>query len=915
MEVLIGRELELGTLKQLIDHVIERGAALVVRGAAGIGKSALLIAARERAREHGMRELYAIGVQSETHLPFAGLHQLLRPILDDAADLPEPQRVALLAAFGMIPATRGPDLFLIALAVLNLLSNEAARSPLLVVIDDVQWLDRSSCDVVAFVARRLESDPILLLCALRDGLPSVLTDANLTEIRLEGLDEPAAVALLDAQASALDPVARIRLLENAAGHPLALIELPKAFHAEGYNGDTPLPALLPLTERLEQAFSFRAAELPPATRSLLLVAAADESGALAEIRSAAETLAEGTEISEEDLDPAIQAGLIEFDGSSIRFRHPLIRSALYLAASATRRRESHAALAAVLANQPDRAIWHRVAALDGRDEQLASDLVAAADRALLRGATAVVVTALERAARFTNDPVRQGAWLLQAIEWANDVDIDLARRLLREVELIDLPSQQREEVLWLHEVFIDEGRQWTGAARVRARVEMAERARLEGDVERALEHLWQIALRCFWANPDRETRELVAATAERLPISDTHPKLIATLACAAPIEHGAMVLERLSRLQTDGGEPAAAWMYGMAAVAVGAFDRAAKLFGPALDALRMRGHLGLVSQGLVAQALATRYTGNWQIAAPAADEAMRLALETRQALWGAAAQALGAAVDGLRGETARAEASAGAAEGELRSISATPMLSLAQVARGVATLTAGRYDEAFDHLWRVFDSADDAYHPVVRCWAVADLVEAAIHSGHLEQARAMAQEMETLAGQSPFPVLLAGLCYARPMLAGDDEAEALFLAGLEADLTGLVLTRERLQLAYGAWLRRHRRVIESRAWLRTARDALDALGAIPWAGRARQELRASGETSHRHEPGARDRLTPQELQIALMAAEGLSNREIGQRLYLSHRTVGFHLYRIFPKLGIASRAELRAALAIRQTST
>jgi DNA-binding CsgD family transcriptional regulator len=914
MDVLIGRDREFEALEQLIDHISEGGAALLINGAAGIGKSALLMAARESAREHGMRDLYAIGVQSETHLPFAGLHQLLRPTLDDAADLPDPQRDALLAAFGMAPAAQTPDLFLIALAVLNLLSSAAAQTPLLVVVDDAHWLDRSSCNVLAFVARRLESDPILLLCALRDGFSSVLADAELAQLHLEGLDEPAAATLLDAQASALDPAVRTRILENAAGYPLALIELPKTLRAGGYDGDEPLPSWFPLTERLERAFHVRAAELPVATRRLLLAAATNESGVLAEILSAAVMLAEGAPLSEKDLDPAIQAGLVEFDGDFIRFRHPLMRSALYQAVSTVQRRAAHAALAAVLADQPDRAIWHRVAAVAGRDEQVASDLVGVADRAMRQGALAVAVTALERAARLTNDPVQQGAWLLQAIGWANDIDIELASRLVREVERIDLSPQQREEALWLHEVIVEEGRQWTGATRVRPRVEMAERARLEGDVERALDHLWQIALRCFWANPDQETRELVVSVAERLEVPDTHPKLVAILACAAPIERGATVLERLSRLPMHGGDPAAAGLYSYAAVAVGAFDRAAKFLSPAIDLLRIWGQLGVVSQLLVVHALASRYTGNWQVATPAADEAARLAWETRQALWGAAAQAIGAAVDGLRGETARAEAIASEADGAIRTISANPMLSLVQVARGVAALTAGRHNEAFEQLWRVFDSTDIAYHPVVRCWAVADLVEAAIHSGHLEQARVLAQEMESLASQSPFPVLLAGLQYVRPLLARDDEAEALFLAGLEADLTDLVLTRERLQLAYGGWLRRHRRIIESRTWLRMARDSLDALCAAPWADRARRELRASGETSHHHDPGARDGLTPQELQIALMAAEGLSNREIGQRLYLSHRTVEFHLYRIFPKLGIASRGELSAALALRPPS-
>lgn len=914
MEALIGREREVEALEQLIDHVNERGAALLVRGAAGIGKSALLTTARERAREHGMRDLYAIGVQSETHLPFAGLHQLLHPILDDAADLPEPQRDALLAAFGMAPAAHASDLFLIALGALNLLSSAAAHAPVLIVVDDAQWLDRSSCDVLAFVARRIESEPILFLCALRDGFSSVLTDADLAKIQLERLDEPGAARLLDAQASTLEPTVRTRILENAAGHPLALIELPKALRAVGYDGDDPLPSWFPLTERLERAFNVRAAELPVSTRRLLLAAAVDESGDLAEILSAAGMLADGTPLSEKDLDAAMQAELIECDGDLIRFRHPLVRSALYQAVSTVQRREAHAALAAILADQPDRAIWHRVAALAGHDDQLASELAESADRAMRRGALAVAVTALERAVRLSNNAEQQGAWLLQAISWATEIDIELASRLVREVERIDLSPQQREEALWLHEVLVEKGRQWTGAARVRPHVEMAERARLEGNAERALDHLWQIALRCFWANPDQETRELVVSVAERLEAPDTHPQLLAILACAAPIERGATVLERLSRLPVDGGGPAAAGLYSFAAVAVGAFDRATRFLGPAIDSLRMRGHLELVSQLLVVQALATRYTGAWQVATPAADEATQLARETRQALWGAAAQAIGAAVDGLRGETARAEASASEAEGAIRAISANPMLALVQAARGAAALTAGRYNVAFEQLWRVFDSTDIAYHPVVRCWAVADLVEAATQSGHLEQARIVAQEMESLAVRSPFPVLLTGLRYVRPLLARDDEAEALFLAGMEADLSDLVLTRERLQLAYGAWLRRHRRIIESRSWLRTARDALDALGAVPWAERARRELRASGETSHRHEPGARDRLTPQELQIALMAAEGLSNREIGQRLYLSHRTVEFHLYRIFPKLSIASRGELSAALAVRHPS-
>jgi DNA-binding CsgD family transcriptional regulator/transcriptional regulator with XRE-family HTH domain len=908
---LVGRERELQVLDTLLDGVTHRGAALVLHGAAGIGKSALLAASRARARAHGMRVLSISGVQAETQLPFAGLHQLLRPIMAHAGELSPPQRDALSAALGMHDRSDdspAPMRFLIALATLELLAIAAEEQPVLVIADDAHWLDASSADALAFVARRLGSEPVVLLLAHREGMENALAPTGLPHLAVGRLEDTAAAALLDAHVPGLAPSVRLRLLEEAAGNPLALLELPLTLKAEQLGGAAPLPAQLPLTARLEQAFGERVARLPDVTRALLLVAALDM-GDLAEALQAA-TLLLGERAPEEALEPASLAGLAQVDDLVIRFRHPLVRSAVCQAAGSARLRAAHAALATTLTtlNQPERAIWHRAAAVVGRDEQVAGELEALATAAAARGAAGVAVTALERAARLTNDPTKQVTRLLQAINIAHELDLDLARRLLRDVERLDLAPLQREAAMWLREDMAADG-QWTGAELVRPFVELAERARLEGDTARALVYLWQISLRCFWSNPDTETRALVVSVAERLEAPDTHPQLLITLACVAPIERGAVVLERLSRLPTDGGDPTAAFVCGLAAVAVGAFDRAAKCLGPAIDALRMRGQLGIVSQALVAQALATRYTGNWQVATPAADEATRLAQEFGQARWGAAAQALGAAVDGLCGETARAEASASEAEGVIRAAQAHPMLALVQLARGAAALTAGRSDEAFERLWRVFDSSDIAYHPVVRCWAVADLVEAAIHSGHLEQAHAVAQEMESLARQSPFPVLLAGLHFARAVLAEDDAAEALFLAGLQADLTDHVLIRERLQLAYGAWLRRHRRIIESRTWMRTARDALDALGAVPWADRARQALQAAGESSQRRAPVERDRLTPQELQIAHLAADGLTNREIGQRLYLSQRTVGSHLHRLLLKLGIAKRSELQVALA------
>lgn len=905
---MLGREREISVLDDLIDYVNDRGAALVVRGEAGAGKSALLASAYARAQTRGMLGLNTTGVQSEALLPFAGLHQLLRPILSDVADLPGPQRDALKAAFGMT-SSAAPDLFLIALAALELLASAAAHAPLLLVAEDAHWLDRSTCDVLAFVARRLESDPIILLIAIREGCENVFVNTGLPEMHLDGLDIVSAGVLLDEHTPGLPPSVRERLLDDAAGNPLALVELPAALDAEQLDGAAPLPPQLPLTTRLERAFYSRVAQLPAATRTLLLIAAVNDGGLLAEVLSAAAMIADVTSVAMDALEPAVDARLVEIDDLTLRFRHPLVRSAIYQAASVAKRHAAHAALATVLAGQPDRSIWHRAASRVGSDEEVASELEAAAQRAEVRGALAVSVVALERAAQLSVDSARRGDRLLRAADLAFGLGRhDLGKRLLHNVESLELGPQEQTRLSWLREIFADEGT-WSGAARVRAFVEMADQARRDGDAALALRFLLMIALRCFWSNPGQEIRDLVITVAEQIPVPIDNPMLIAILAFSDPVARGASVLDRLSHLPPDGGgDPDMVHLLGTAATAVGSFDRALALLATSTTALRAQGQLGLLARVLVSQAWAAIHLGVWNVAMPASEEANRLARETRQPLWAAAAQAAEATLAAMRGEYSLSTSLADGAERILLAVAANPLLSLVQLARGRAALAGGRYAEAYAHLRRVLDPSDSAYHPYVRWWVIGDLVEAAAHSGHQEEARIVVKELEPLAEQTHSPILLAGLTYARPLLAGEEDAEALFLAGLAADITNYSHAHERLQLAYGSWLRRQRRVVESRAPLRAARDAFDARGVIPWGERARQELRASGVTSRRRTPGAWDQLSPQDLQIAQMAATGLSNREIGQRLYLSHRTIGFHLYRIFPKLGITSRAELRAVL-------
>src|SRR4051812_21623237 len=386
---LLGRRREQDLLTSLLDDVATRGHALVLRGEPGIGKSRLLSATGAAARERGLAVLTTAGVHSETHLPFAGLHQLLRPVRERATELRDPQRAALDAAFGLTddPA---PGHFAIAMAALDLLSDVATDAPLLVVVEDAHWLDRPTADVLAFVARRIESDPILLLVAIRDGYPSVLGEAGLADHTVAGLDDTTAAALLDASAPELAAGTRSRVLREAAGNPLAILELPAAL---GVHEDEQWAAGgVPLTDRLERAFADRVSGLPDATRLLLLVAALSDEDRLDEVLEAGAAVA-GTAPGLDVAGPAAEAGIVDADLRTIRFRHPLIRSAVAQSATPGERRRVHEALAAVLADQPDRRAWHRAALLVGKHEDIALELEEAGARVRRRGAMAVAVAA------------------------------------------------------------------------------------------------------------------------------------------------------------------------------------------------------------------------------------------------------------------------------------------------------------------------------------------------------------------------------------------------------------------------------------------------------------------------------------------------------------------------------------------
>jgi DNA-binding CsgD family transcriptional regulator len=724
---------------------------------------------------------------------------------------------------------------------------------------------------------------------------------------LEGLDCFAAEAVLNAHAPELEPVLRERVLAEAAGNPLALVELPIGLRLEELDEGALLSTPLLLTARLECAFSAQAADFPRATRTLLLVAAVDDGGVLDEVLRATQIL-EGAGVSIEAVAPAVAAQLVEIEGMGLRFRHPLVRSAIYQAASVSQRQAAHAAVATVLAGQPDRQVWHRAAAALGPDEAVAADLDKAADRAARRGAVAVAITALERAAELSERSAPRGNRLVRAAGFAFELGRpELVMRFLRMAESLDLESADWLRLTWLRDGYDHSG--WSGPDEVDSFVEGAERLRLDGHADLAMQSLLTIALTCYWANPEDGTREFVVAGAERLAVADDSPELTAILALAAPVHRAAVVLDRIRRFRVDaGGDPAAMFLIGQAASAVGDFERSAACLVAAAAGLRAQGRLGPLTRALQSSAFGAVYLGNWQHGSTAADEAARLARETGQLTWAVAADLVQATLAAARGDEESAEALAAKSEAILVQLGVNPMLSLVQQARGIVDLAGGRYADAYGQLRRVFDPSDVAHHPFVRCWLIGELAEAAAHSGQQAEARLYLEELERLAAETGFPYLQASLTYARPLLAGDDEAEKLFQAGLRTDLAAWPFLRARVRFAYGAWLRRRRRVAESRLPLRAALEAFEALGAVPWGERARQELRASGVTSRRRVPETRNQMTPQELQIAGLAAEGLSNREIGQQLYISHRTVAYHLRRIFPKLGVTSRSQLHAAV-------
>ncbi len=889
---LLGRDDELALLHDLIDGIGRRGGALVVRGEAGIGKSALLAAAAGRARGLGVTVVSATGVPSEARFAFAGLHQLLLQFLDGRDLLPRPQRRALETAIGLGDGD-APDPFLVGLAVLGLLTEADAKRRVVLVVEDAHWFDRPSLEVLGFVARRLELEPVIVLFAVREGIASSVDAAGLPELEVDGLDEASSRALLELTAPDLSSDLKSRVLDAAAGNPLALIELPVA--AASLDGVAPADAL-PLPKRLEQAFAARLSGLDSDTCRLVLLAALEDG-----------------ELPERDRDPAawapaVAAGLGAIDHGRFRFRHPLIRSAVAQAATPEERRQAHAALARAFHNDPDRAVGHLAAAAVGPDEEVASTLDAAAERARLRGSRDVAVAAFERAAELSVDRGSRALRLFRAGELASELGHPTdTTRLLRGAQQLGLPPQEHALASFRIELLEPT---WSGAATIRGFADIAQELAAAGHDDLALQTLETVALRAYWDHLDPETRRDVARIAEHLAGAPDDPARLVTLALFDPVGQGAGVVRRVRQMAPlDVIDLEGQFNVGQAASALWADNLALPFLRAASAGFRADGRLALLAQTLVNEAWAEIRTGAARVALPTAAEGVRLAEETQQVRYIVAGQLAGAIAAVEMGAGESAERLIGAAEAVLLPLGANPLLSLVALARGRQALAQERFSEAYTQLRRIFDPNDAAYQQFVGGWVLADLADAALHGdGDRAVVDRFLREWDAVATDTDAPHLDVQLRYARAILADEGIAEPLYESAMSVGAEGWPFYAARAQLAYGGWLRRHHRMIDSRAPLREAAQSFEALGLLRFAERSRRELRASAEAPRRRAPEAWVQLTPQELQIAQLAADGLSNREIGERLYLSHRTVGSHLYRLFPKLGVTSRTQLRGAL-------
>jgi len=913
--MLWGRRQQCEALDGLIAEVrAGRSRVLVVRGEAGIGKTALLGYAAETAQDFQVAR--AEGAESEMELPFAALQQLCGPMLGRLDRLPVPQRDALGVAFGL-SSGGAPDRFLVGLAVLGLLSEVAAGRPLLCLVDDALWLDQASAQALAFVARRLDAESVALLFGTRD--PAGEGDlAGLPGLALAGLSEADSQALLaSVLPGRLDERVRDRIIAESGGNPLALLELPRGVTAAELAGGFGLPGAGPLSGRLEDIFRRRLAPLPSTTRQLLLLAAAEPTGDPALLWGAAGNIG----ISAQDaVAPAEADGLLTV-GARVIFRHPLVRSAVYQAASAVDRRRAHRALAEATdpGTDPDRRAWHRAQAAAGPDEDIAAELERSAGRAQARGGFAAAAAFLERATELTLEPPRRAERALAAAQakfQAGAFDAALGLLAIAEPGPLDEFQRARADLLRGQIVFASS---------------------LESDAPPP--KLLLAAARQFEPLDVRLARETylealsAALLAGRLALGGSVGEVAAAARAAPrpprPARAPDLLLDGLALVITE-GYPAAVPLLKQAVSAFRSADvsREEELrwiwqacHGAGLlwdygswDLLSARRvELARAAGALTALPIAfnTRvgvhlFAGEFDVAASLVAEGESVTEATGSSIAPYAALGLAA----LRGREAEALELIEAATKDAERRGEGGGLSFVRWATAVLGNGLGRYEQA---LAAAQQASEDSPADLFANWAVAELIEAAARSGVPELAADALNRLSATARASGSDWAFGIEARSRALLSEGESAETLYREAIDwLGRTRLRVELGRAHLLYGEWLRRENRRIDAREQLRTAHQMFAAMGADGFAERAARELLATGERVRKRTADAPGRLTAREAQIARLAGDGLSNPEIAARLFMSPRTVEYHLHKVFTKLAISSRNQLHAVLASRR---
>jgi DNA-binding CsgD family transcriptional regulator/tetratricopeptide (TPR) repeat protein len=902
---LVGRSAEITRIRAMTGVGVD-GAdrALVVLGEAGIGKSAVLADLIAHADARGLRVLSAAGREYESGLPFAVLRQLLRPVLAELRALPGTRATELLAAVGMAGAGAVPGRDVAGSALLALLDLLAMRSEpgrgLVTVIDDAQWIDRASHDVLAFAAHRLDTRPVTMILAARGDTPPTGLE-GLPELRLGPLSAAEASDLLDAQPCPPRGRARAQVLAQAAGNPLALIELTRTVTGDPAAERTWAGLPLPLTDRLSTMFAARLVELPALTRdALLLAAAADGADRDAVTRA-------GPGLDPAVLAPAEEADLVSVDTTGVHFRHPLIRSAVYHRAPFASRAVVHRRLADLLHDQPDRRAWHLAVAALRPDEGIASLLAATTVPAQRRDGPAARVLILDRAARLSPDPAIKARRLLSAAEaaastgqteWARD----LAGRALALTGEEDIRSRSLHVTGW--------ALAWGGyyASAVRTVLALA-REHVATDSNAAWDALGLAATAAYQAGDPDSVDGVADVMAALPPATDIEPQAARTWALAVTgrnLEAEALLRNSRQTVSTETGlhhAGAAAWLRDQTADAIRLLDAARN--ASADRAIR-------VASGGSLAALGWAYfdAGRW-------DDALELIAGTDNEAAGdinpAAGVLITATVEAARGNTDQAR------ELVLNALAADPEQSRVITARarhalGLCALADDDYLTAFEQLRPLFGPDGTPFHPHVSYLAVGDLALAAARADCGQEGREIVKQIAELhATPASWPsARLRQLLTRADCVLADPSTPDAYPDGVLSDPAGeqWPFERAQLRLEYGQWLRRHRRINHAKQLLSAAHDTFRALESRPWAHRAATELRACGIAV----PGAvasaagLSALTPQQREIIGLAAEGLTNREIAQRMHLSPRTVQSHLHRSFPKLGIAGRLQLHAVI-------